>query len=72
MKKLNRLTVKIMFENAVDGGSSNAFRYILPYVNTYASMAGNGNADCISLVDLQAVLKQLSAKWEKEIDKATA
>lgn len=72
MKKLQRATVRAIFADAVDGGNSNAFRYVLPPLRSYAEMAKRtGNGDVIALSDMVAVLEVLSRKWEREITKET-
>ena len=76
MKTLKRSTLRAIFEEAIDGNNSNAFRHILSPLRTYASLAAyskveknNDNAQFISILDLELVLSSLSKKWEREIDK---
>lgn len=60
--------LKDIFARGVDGGSSDTYAAIYPALK-YSVDAGMHN---ISADDLLDVLRVLSNKWQKEIDKATS
>lgn len=66
MESPKQILLTSIFETAVDGGSSNAYRYILRALELLPVEA---KKITVTLEDVYKAMKPLSKKWEKEIDK---